>query len=177
MSSLTELQIGSILTSPQCRDAIHVAVYPIQAGEHLSSGDRVKLLNNKAVKSTTKLNTIGIVDPFLEESVREDDWFWLFLLPGTVRSLRHEWSHSAFESMDKSVEWLKRYAADVRSYEDEKTAYDNFLIEAKAGRISYYGSDCHSLDDVHDADELFAHLSVVLGRPVNAVEFSYNCSC
>lgn len=76
------------------RDAVHVAVAPVTAGEDLLPGQHVSHANGVAHSSG---DWIGIVDPYLTEIVREGQRFYLFLYPGTVTSLRHVWAHPAFK--------------------------------------------------------------------------------
>lgn len=85
------------------RDAVHVAVAPVIAGEDLPPGSRVNLLDGKAYESTSP---IGIVDPFQRECVRKGERFWLLLFPGTITGLRHQWSHSAFATTPPRKESL-----------------------------------------------------------------------
>lgn len=94
---MNDLGLGKLITTPQKRDAIHVAIAPVIAAHDLAPGQRVGF----AKKGNTELvgaggASIGIVDPFLKEVVREGERFWLFLYPNTVTSLRHEWSHPLF---------------------------------------------------------------------------------
>jgi hypothetical protein len=92
-------QLGKLITEPQHRDAIHIAVAPVTAGEDLKPGARVGF-GGKAFTVVTKAEIIGIVDPFLTTKVREGDMFYMFLLPNTITSLRHEWTHPLFAEED-----------------------------------------------------------------------------
>ena len=76
------------------RDAIHVAVAPVEAGEDLLPGTHVGVVGG--VCSASAEDKIGIVDPFLAKSVKSGESFWLFLYPNTITSLRHVWTHPAF---------------------------------------------------------------------------------
>lgn len=79
------------------RDAVHVAVAPVVAGEVLTPGARVALLDNgRAVPATPLLKAVGVVDPFLSACPLPGQRFWIFLFPNTVTSLRHVWTHPAF---------------------------------------------------------------------------------
>jgi hypothetical protein len=64
------------------RDAVHVAIIPMTATRRLSPGQH--LAN-------------GIVDPFLTRSIEPGEAYWLLLYPNTVTSLRHVWTHPAFD--------------------------------------------------------------------------------
>ena len=88
-----EVKLGSLITSAEYRDAIHIAVAPVVAGQRLQPGQHVAVKDGKAFAGE---NQIGIVDPFLQEAVQVDERFWLCLYPRTIATLRHEWSHPAF---------------------------------------------------------------------------------
>ena len=79
------------------RDAVHIAIAPVVAGEMLEPGDSL-ILRDGLAYATLSFNPqrVGIVDPFLKENVQLGQKFYLFLLPGTVTSLRHVWTHPAF---------------------------------------------------------------------------------
>ena len=78
------------------RDAIHVAVAPVEADMLLLPGQRVGVHANGKF-GTAAAEKIGIVDPFRAEPVRPGERFWLCLFPGTITGLRHVWSHRAFQ--------------------------------------------------------------------------------
>lgn len=99
------LKVGQLITTPQQRDAIHVAVAPAEAAQRLYVGDFVRLgLDGKALKSK-RSEAVGIVDPFLGNdesdrftSVDVGQVFWIFLFPGSITGMRHAWEHPAFDS-------------------------------------------------------------------------------
>lgn len=88
---MSELGLGKIITSPQCRDAIHIAIAPVTAAETLRSGQHVSAQGSLAEPH------VGIVDPYLRRPVQKGQQFWLCLYPLTVTSLRHEWTHPSFD--------------------------------------------------------------------------------
>lgn len=88
--------LGTIIGEGAGRDAIHLAVEPVIASERLLAGQDVYLLpDGRAAKG--KDNAVGIVDPFLKESVKPGERFWLIVYPRQITSLRHVWTHPAFE--------------------------------------------------------------------------------
>ncbi len=103
--------IGKLIKGPGARDAVHVAVYPCTAGEVLNRGESVTIIGGEAYGETTKGERIGIVDPFLNcAQVPASARFYVFLTPGTITGLRHEWSHPAFDEMDRSMAWMEDFA-------------------------------------------------------------------
>ncbi len=96
-----QLPLGKVITDPKYhddyRDAVHVAVIPAVAGEHLDPGMRVGPgRDGMYVECVNGVDLVGLVDPFLPNAVKRSERFWLFLYPGTVTSLRHHWQHPAF---------------------------------------------------------------------------------
>ncbi len=106
---MNEVKLGQLVEGDAHRDAVHVAVAPCVAGEWLEPGDRVFLgvANGRAYLLTTAYPHtgvgVGIVDPFLSAGIKEGERFWLCLYPGTVTSLRHVWTHPAFQLRPKAV--------------------------------------------------------------------------
>lgn len=102
--------LGTIHTHDEFRDAIHLAVEPVEAGEDMMPGQRITYVNGKAYALRAGEEAIGIVDPFLQERVKAGQKFWLVVLPRMIQSLRHVWSHPAFPD-EASVEFLKKAQA------------------------------------------------------------------
>lgn len=88
---MNTLGIGNLIKGVAKRDAIHVAIVPMVAAHSLSPGDKVGVEYGNA--STTASRFIGVVDPFLGESVKRGQKAWVFLFPGEAKNLRHEWDH------------------------------------------------------------------------------------
>lgn len=107
MADAERLNIGQIITGQgQQRDAIHVAVVPMTVGAtrygYLYRSERVKLQRGSIDKivrfddeNDDESKCIGIIDPYLgdDAGVREGETVWVFLKPGTITSLRHDWTH------------------------------------------------------------------------------------
>ena len=88
------------LAETEARDAIHLAVEPVIAGEKLFPGQDIGLMHTPqgycAVTRADK--NLGIVDPFLKNPVMPGERFWLVVYPRQIRSLRHVWEHPDFPS-------------------------------------------------------------------------------
>ena len=181
--------IGKIIEGTAEKDAIHVAVAPVIASHRLQAGQHVGL--NKEGKATYAENVdyIGVVDPFLNAYVMPGDRFWLFLYPGSITSLRHQWSHPAFQeatepstakdtSKEESEAWLRRYAERYWTYTPPGERYEKMMDQINMRQLTYEGYDMHSLGDLEDSEELRHHASIVLSRQVNWGDFEYfSCTC
>lgn len=92
--------LGMIHFKEEKRDAIHLAVEPVEAGEDLNAGDSVRITDGKAF-SCPPSKRHGIVDPFLPSlgdgfDVKRGQRFWFIMNPRMVKSLRHVWEHPEF---------------------------------------------------------------------------------
>jgi len=90
-----DIGIGRIIKEERHRDAIHIAVAPIEALCELKPGERICIHEGKALIELEG-KAVGIVDPFLTGEVEPGQRFWLVLYPGTITGLRHVWTHPAF---------------------------------------------------------------------------------
>lgn len=86
--------LGTIITDKEKRDAIHLAVIPMQAKGRLMGGEPVNQYG--IIAGGVGEHPVGIVDPFLENGVKPGEWFWCLIYPRTIKSLRHVWEHPAF---------------------------------------------------------------------------------
>lgn len=195
-----EAKLGTVPKGDEGRDAVHVAIVPVRAAERLEGGSPVRLNSDGMAEACRAEDAIGVVDPFRPEEdriVTMNTWFWLCLYPKTITGLRHVWEHPAFQHPEitpppashytkeklASEEWLKNYVKIHCPYDEEDGNIDDgyaaFLKHVTDDKwIYYYGNDCHSLSDVEDADELFRHLSIVLGKTITASYFeAFTCSC
>lgn len=207
-NTVREPKLGKIITEdgPEIRrDAVHVAVIPMVAGEDLGAGDAVNITPGEApvaIRNDTydaqtlehdHRGSIGIVDPFLpggyKGSVKKGERFWLFIYPGQVTTLSHVWTHPAFPNdgaapavaandRQKSENWLRAYAMQYMRYSTPEEGYRKLLEQMESGTITYEGTDMHSRGDLQDADELRHHTEVVLGKRINYDDFEYfSCTC
>lgn len=91
--------LGEVPSLLARRDAIHVSVAPVKAGEDLVPGQHVGVMDDVAynTKGRSFIN-IGVVDPFISrKTVYKGTKFWLFLYPGIVTSIQHYWTHPSFD--------------------------------------------------------------------------------
>lgn len=179
--------IGHLTDGKHGRDAIHIAVCPMIATERLGPGQKVGLVS--ATEAGPTDDPVGIVDPFLETAVEKGQTFWLFLFPNTITSLKHQWTHPAFEVIktmeaisgegrSASEAWLRNYAKEVNSYLSDDNAYQTLLNDLRSGEITYHGTDMHGRSDLQEEENLRHHASIVLGIPINFDNFTgFYCTC
>lgn len=169
---MKDIKIGSLIHEEVERDAIHVAIAPVAAGELLAPGARVKLSSGVAIKDAK--DAIGIVDPFLNNWVKTGEKFWLFLYPGTITSLRHDWTHPAFGDRSKAEQWMKDFA-------DEAGLSVGRLIEAAKAYLEYddYLCDEGRWEGFNTPDEFWGHFETMTGMavPMDKRGNFFTCSC
>ena len=196
----SDIGIGKIIREQRFQDAIHIAVAPIQAAHIMKPGDHVTVLEGKAFSLFSGHPPLGVVDPFLTHSVLEGEWFYLFLFPGSISSLRHAWTHPKLDvpahspshyepAPDAAIseKWLRSYAEKVNpsiwhgldgKNGDPELAYRVLLEGLIDGKLVYHGIDMHDIGDLIDGEELRKHAEIVLRQPINYEDFEYfSCTC
>lgn len=191
---LDKLKIGNIIEQPQQKDAVHMAVAPVVAAEPLQPGAHVGM--NKDGRVSRNATHIGVVDPFLRKGPKVGDRFWLFLYPGSIKSLRHEWEHPSFsteegvseETKAKSQKWLEHFISnsDCPDYDTVINAalgnhalndgHDGYIYTKNDGEYLYFGgSDAHG----EIPPEFWVHLEIVSGQKIHHRDRAkyFTCSC
>lgn len=188
-------RLGVILDRdrPEPRDAIHIAVISVLADQRLAPGEHVAVEkigdDYRAARSFTGSGmAVGVIDPFLTAPVFQGDRCWLFLYPGSITTLRHQWTHRAFAP-----------EVVVASEADQRAAAQRYL-EAFAGRFNMMysemidnavtgsgltarnGTDVHSWGEAADdgGAEFWRSLEIVTGKRFDAdhrEETYFGCSC
>lgn len=176
-TDITQRPIGN-----ESRDAIHVAVVPVQAATLLQPGDRVRIDENGRARLTRDAVIDGVVSPFMPHGlIKVDDWCWVMLRPGLVDDMKHVW---ACRSLDKflappsSEESARRraYAEDHLTRLSGKLGISlNQTIEA----LSYGGCADTDLDwqgEIQEADWEAYESYTGWRRPENCNKY-FRCAC
>lgn len=178
--------LGTIISENEKRDAIHLAVENVIAGERLWPGADVGIASNgMAYRKGPKM--IGIVDPFLTDGVDEGQRFWLVIYPRKITSLRHVWTHPDLPEVadapvlktakEVSEQWLRDFiaTADCPDYETVIAAAVNNDNTWDAEYLHFDGSDAHG----EIPPEFWTHVEIVTGRsiPDDGRAKYFSCSC
>ena len=131
----TQTLIGKLLPeSGIVRDAIHIAVAPVQAATQLQPGQHIGFLNDREttlVGHGAHVKCIGIVDPYIKRPVAQGEWFYMFLYPNTITSLSHAWEHPDFmqnefnkvldrmDGVPEAMEYMEKFASECTGYDYE----------------------------------------------------------
>lgn len=186
---MSDLKLGEILDTPQERDAIHVAVAPVIADELLKPGDHIGFIEGSTERVGRVNTTIGIVDPYLQTRVRVGERCWMFLYPNTITSLRHDWTHPAFQKaqpvisqaahLEKSKLWLTDHAKSMgggMTYDDLMDAahrwvkFEDHTVEQ--------GAENWRDSPPKDLAEFWHHYEIVAGeKPDDAERWFFCCTC
>lgn len=191
--------LGTIIGPHEQRDAIHLAVFPVQAGDVLQPGDHVGLFEGKAV-FRADIAKVGIVDPFLNTAVTPGEWFWLVIYPRQINSLRHVWEHPAFPpsgetsapittaapqpperaadlpdvQRETSRRWLMAYAESLDlTYDDLMYGADEWVSEGD------YLVGGENMEGVSTSPEFWEHYERVRDTEVDESDRRnfFSCSC
>ncbi len=168
--------LGTIITDGG-RDAIHLAVEPVIAGERLRPGDDIGLRDGKAYLHASK--HLGIVE--------EGEKFWLIVYPRQITSLRHVWSHPDFEEqktkpelshdpIEISKRWIESFANDIdQTYSRLMTAADSWVDYEE---YTYDNSEQYK-SHWEKFPEFWEHYKVVTGKePKDSGDIHFfTCSC
>ena len=177
------IKVGQLIYQPAKRDAIHVAVAPVVAAVVLKPGQHIGFLmdelhpaNQPRVSHKAK-KLIGIVDPFLESKVKPNDKLWMFLYPGSIQSLRHDWVHPAFNTKEAAREWLEDFAnyigVDLDALIQGARDYikDDSIMTLRRSLSSFLGEN---------REEFWCHFETYTGEEVPETDkyhMFFTCSC
>lgn len=189
-------KLGELLKGDEKRDAIHIAIAPVVAGQKLLPGQDIGFINPgdyQTVGTVTIDKCIGIVDPFLETLIFQNDEFYMCLYPETIKSLRHDWTHPAFSENEmltpdeEHVPWL-RYGNAIEYFKNmaEKVGItDTNLIQYIGDCID--GGECYveygstGLQDTYfrDEDLFWNNYEIVTNKLVDGTDrnIPFSCSC
>lgn len=181
--------LGTIIGLDEKRDAIHLAVEPIEAGSILAPGERICIIDGKAYTGS-RGKPVGIVDPFLDGPVRKGERFWLVVFPRQIVSLRHVWEHpefppsgetdSANPGMHPSEKWIRDWCATIPlDYEVVMAGADEWVRDKERGGWGEYLCFGGLLEGEFVPDEFWTHYDAVMGRttPENHRGSFFTCSC
>lgn len=180
-----EPKIGNLLPDHRSaeRDAIHIAVAPVTAAEELRPGQHVGFVQqgDTNLVGPNSHTLIGIVDPYLDEIVHPGAACWLFLYPQTITSLRHNWTHPAFEESKPDISISERW---LRDFADEVDAgYDEMMFVASThcngnDRWPEYLINGGKWEGTSTPDEFWTHFAAVTGKtPSDGPTGIFSCSC
>lgn len=175
------------------RDAVHVAVISAKASIDHEPGEHVGMIDGSdlSVFASATTATIGIVDPFLMQTVRQGQRFWLYLYPRTITSLRHHWTHPAFKDGEAGAQhaapsqkaaseaWLKDFTskADCPGYHRVMGAIEEmtsgYSMDPDQETLHFDGVDAHGAIP----DEFWTHAEAVLGHPIKKRPKYFSCAC
>jgi hypothetical protein len=187
--------LGTIIGPEEGRDAIHIAVLPVEAGEKLHPSQDVGLGSDGKAYSGFRgpVKAVGIVDAFLKTPVQPGQHFWLMLYPRTITSLRHVWVHpdvpdvplSTYVSEDAaeagfvspdinkmtSRAWIQNWISGFErsNYNDEREPFTVDDAIAAARRYIHGGQywvDGGTFEGEYVPDEFWVHYQIVTGEVV-----------
>lgn len=181
--------IGGIPNENAQRDAIHIAVAPMIAGERLYACNCVKLssVDNGVVigADNDDPDCIGVVDPFFaagdgwnKVGVNKGSRVWVFLKPNTISYLRHHWEHPAFTEVERrsktltdNEKWLRTFCKqNAMNFEELMRALQNGEDRYAASRDLDFSST--------ELAEFWRRVSEYMGVDQYTREnFQFSCSC
>ena len=174
--------LGTIIGKNEKRDAIHLAVLPVEANCDLYPGQCITSMNGIAHPDK---HGLGIVDPFLPDGVKKGQMFWMVLKPRIIKSLRHVWSHPSFAD-----EGATEYFTDPRLI-TAREQLENIakkcdlsgdeMIEAANSYLDNgeYLCDGGRWEGIGVPREFWPLFEIVTGRvvPPESRESFFSCSC
>jgi hypothetical protein len=175
--------LGTIIGPNEKRDAIHLAVIPVEAGTNLQPGQHITISGEIAYPAANGKG-MAIVDPFLSSTmthVNAGQRFWAVIYPRVITSLRHVWTHPELPDepsatrtpgRDASEQWLRNRADSLGiSYEEILTAGTNREYPG------CFGNDIYGPREIEP--EFWIHIQIVTGNaaPADKRPDWFRCAC
>jgi hypothetical protein len=182
---MDKLKIGQLITEPQERDAIHMAVAPVTVA-HITTAGRHCGIDADGLASEYVKPYVGVIDPFLIGAANKGARCWLFLYPGSITSLRHEWAHPAFTTIaapasqkTDSELWMRKWAVkhmgeDYYGDGGQRSEDDAYASAIHAGHEHTVGPYEDSRD--HIDDEWWTHWERITGK-IGDRDTYFSCGC
>lgn len=176
------VKIGQIIIDSEAQnDAIHVAIAPMIAATELRPGAHVGFVGTGDTnKMEVNQAPVGIVDPFLARPVRAGERFYLFLYPGTITSLRHDWTHPViqarkmFDPNREALSWLRNFAEECGlTYNDLMDAAHDYVSNGN------YLCEGSKFEGLYVPDQFWDFYEKVTGEYVSTDKQGsfFSCSC
>lgn len=194
---MSDLNLNELPGPDAVRDAIHIAVIPLIAGEDIYEG-KVKLqVGSKDVALRVRADepAIGIVNPWHPAKpgeyysvVRKGERFYCLLNPGSVTGMRHHFKHPIFDEappiQDESELWLRRFAQHW-NFDFDTLIENGIKVQNATDPYDYWvtadGVDLHSASELgEDYDLFWEHLENYTGEKVDEEKrkfLGWSCSC
>lgn len=183
--------LGTIIDDRQARDAIHLAVEPIEAGQPLNVNEDVGIGDDgKAYSANVKgIKALGKVDPFLARRIETGERFWLVVYPRQITSLRHVWEHPDFaKSPDvilaprysESEQWIRNFADGVSLHYDVlMEGARDWIDSKKRGQWGEYLCFGGLLEGESVPEEFWTRYEAVTGEKVDEEHRGsfFTCRC
>jgi hypothetical protein len=189
--------LGNVISDQEKRDAIHIAVEPVQAAKELWPGDHVYLIDGMAfgdnhwnIRDSGK-NYVGIVDPFLINPVKAGDWFWLLVYPRQITSLRHVWEHPDFAPAEDAAKVEKRVISkhlaaawlEANIMDPDYGDLDSYIERILTGEAGYeeylttYGTDVTGTIPSEFWDHIEAYSGKKVPSSIRSRFTTFSCTC
>jgi hypothetical protein len=181
--------LGTIIGPNEKRDAIHLAVIPVEAGEDIFPSQHVFLRDGRAfcMKGCAigeRPGFLGIADPFLNGPVKEGQHFWLVIYPRVITSLRHVWTHPELPDEAGTAAVTRDVAASeawLRAFVATADCPDYHTLIGKALNNDSWSEEYLHFDglDAHGEipPEFWDHVEIVTGQKITSRAKYFSCSC
>lgn len=185
-----DIGLGRELKQDRPRDAVHIACAPVTLGEWMQPGVPVIVRKGEAFAAQNhKEKPIGVIDPFLPGGCPKGARVWLMLNPGSITSLRHDWTHPAFaEEVQPTAEKPAHSSYAVLAAQNTlrtmgkrigKTYAEMLKIGDAMSTTGYahVGQEKES-EYMNDHKRQFWNCwSIVTGNPVPSNDTYFSCAC
>lgn len=157
------------------RDAVHIAIIPAIAASRLEPGQKVAIHLRSPLRVGYGDNVVGVVDPFLDRDVQQEERCWVLLTPNSITSLRHEWTHPSFVVDESDAERALRDFA-VRA----DLGYRE-LLDAARDYVQHGEHICEGdrWEGFEMYPEFWEHYQIVTGEivPEDRRGYFFSCIC
>lgn len=180
-------KVGTLLDAHCERDAVHIAMMSVKAGERLKPGQRIGFIMGDFEHVGESSDPCGIVDPYLGDDVEIGQIFLMFMFPGSIVSIRHHWEHPAFNNEARA--WMEDFVSHIN---DEANEWVSRHFELTVDEVLDIARKCLEDDDFYsyclpfdtpdrcftDIEQFWKCFEILTGKKVVDKEVTiFRCAC